>query len=174
MNIKGVILASICLSCFAVTTRSIARSERPGGAAYVSLWLYDGSWQLVPAAAHSETVRIDNHCHFFGAYFACQQTVNGKAGALLVFVRAEKPGHYYSQVISPDDKANGRGDLEIDGDRWTYLGKDESASKVTYHRTTNTFSGDDRIHYELSESTDGTHWTVTGSGDERRVTGASR
>ena len=59
----------------------------------------------------------------------------------------------------------GRGELKIEGNRWTYSGKSEKDGKVTYHRTINTFTGTDKIHSESSDSPDGEHWTVTHTGD---------
>ena len=63
----------------------------------------------------------------------------------------------------------GRGELRIDGDHWTYSSKTEQDGKTVYHRTTNVFSGKNRIHFEQAESTDGQSWSVTGSGEEVRT-----
>jgi len=135
---------------------------------YAPLWLYQGTWKAQKKGKDTAD-EIANECKLIGKYFGCQQTVNGKLGALIVFVPREKAGQYYTQALLPDDRATGRGELEIDGDHWTYMGKDQEGDKTTYHRTTNIFTGKDNIHYEQSESTDGVHWTVTASGDESRL-----
>ena len=140
-------------------------------AVYAPLWLYDGGWQVSAQnlAAGAKPDRLLNECHQIGTYFGCQQTVNGKVSALIVFIPAGKKGHYYTQSVRPEGFASGRGELEIDGDRWTYMSRSLEDGKSKYYRTTNKFTGKDSIHYESSESTDSTHWTVTGSGDEVRA-----
>ncbi len=68
----------------------------------------------------------------------------------------------------------GRGDLEIDGEHWTYSSKDVENGKTIFYRTTNLFHGPDRIHFELAQSTDGKQWTVTSKGDEVRIPDARK
>jgi len=139
--------------------------------AFESLWLYQGTWQVNKAGAAPD--KLQNDCAEIGHFFLCQQTVNGKVGALIVFTPAETAGHYYTQAIMADGKASGRrGDLEIQGDRWTYPSKEEAGGKTKYYRVVNVFSGKDRIHFEQGESTDGKTWTVNASGDEVRTSSA--
>ncbi len=135
---------------------------------YDPLWLYQGTWELSKhnPGAPVESNKIQNDCGHVGKFFMCQQTVDGKLGALIIFVPRETAGHYYTQALSPDGKAMGRGELEIEGDRWTYPAKEEENGKTKYYRTTNVFSGKDHIHFEQSESADGKNWTVAASGDE--------
>ncbi|HEV2444946.1 MAG TPA: hypothetical protein VGS58_03455 [Candidatus Sulfopaludibacter sp.] len=138
---------------------------------YTPLRLYQGTWKA--AASHPKPgVKPDeliDECGQVGMYFLCQQTVNGTPAALLVFVPADHPGHYYTTSVSPKGDAGGGSDLEIAGSRWVYSSKSENGGKTTYHRVVNQFTGSDRIHFEISESSDGEHWTVTRSGDEARV-----
>ncbi len=140
-------------------------------AVYAPLWLYQGEWEVTPKglAAGGKPDHLSNACARIGKHFGCEQTVNGKIVALVIFVPAEAQGHYYTQALMPDGHAQGRGELEIQGDRWTFLGKGEDGGKTTYFRTTNLFTGKDRIHFEQAQSNDGEHWTVGGSGDERRL-----
>lgn len=149
-----------------------AQTDRPGGPTYAPLWLYEGSWRLVskPSTGEVKTNSVDNACHLFGNYFACQQTVSGKMGALVVYVPTGKSGHYFTQAITPEGRASGRGELEISGDHWIYSSSYEESGKTIYHRTKNDFSGKDKIHFEQAESLDGEHWTIKASGEEKRVT----
>jgi hypothetical protein len=163
MNIKKVLLCSSVL--LAVGCGRIYAAD----AVYDPLWLYQGTWEFTKHVADGAAAvpdKILNDCGQAGKFFMCQQTVNGKLGALVIFIPRETAGHYYTQALSPDGKAMGRGELEIEGDRWTYPSKEEENGKTKYYRTTNVFSGKDHIHFEQSESTDGKTWTVTASGDE--------
>lgn len=137
--------------------------------AYAPLRLYQGAWQVTstPAPAGKKPDRLVNDCAQVGRYFACQQTVNGKPGALVVFIPDAMQGHYHTQDVLPDGAAHGPpGTLTIAGDHWTYLGQ-PNAKGVRY-RIINVFSGRDRIHFEVARSTDGKTWTVTMAGDETR------
>ena len=135
---------------------------------YEPLTLYQGSWEAKTTGAEKPD-HLTNECARVGRFYACQQTVNGKPGALLVFVPAEPAGLYYTQAILQEGFATGRAELRIDGNRWTYSSKSERNGKTKYHRTLNTFTGRDKIHYEIGESDDGQTWTVTRSGDEQRA-----
>jgi hypothetical protein len=138
------------------------------GSPYAPLWAYQGAWRvtrsnLAPPAKPDELV---NQCALLGKYFVCQQTINGKQGNLLIFVATNKPGHYYTQNLTPEGRATGRADLDISGNQWTYTSAWDQGGKTTYYRTTNVFTGKDRIHFEQAESADGKDYKVTGSGEE--------
>jgi hypothetical protein len=139
--------------------------------AYEPLWLYKGAWKGTRKAGNAAPVTntIKNDCALAGRFFVCQQTVDGKPGALLIFVPAGSPGSYYTQAVLQEGFATGRGELRIEGNRWTYSSKAERNGKTTYHRTTNVFTGKDRIHSEQLESNDSEHWTITATGDLVRV-----
>lgn len=134
---------------------------------YAPLRLYDGTWNSTGQRGGKPTHdHIVNICRQLGLYFACEQTVNGKVGSLVIYVPAGIPGQYHLQAVLPQGFATGRSDLTIDGDLWIYSSKGEENGRSSYYRTTNRFHGPGRIHYELQQSPDGQHWTTTGSGDE--------
>jgi hypothetical protein len=135
---------------------------------YAPLTLYQGSWIL--AADGGKPVRIDNACGRIGALYGCQQTVDGKLGAWVLFVPAGASGKWKTQNVRPDGGSPGRpGDLTIDGELWTYMGDEVENGVKTWTRVTNRFSGPDRIHFEIARSTDGKTWTVARAGDETRA-----
>jgi len=163
-------MSRICfrLITFLSPLLALAASTDP---AYMPLWPYQGMWQVTRsgAAAGQKPDELVNQCALVGKYFACQQTINGKAGGLLVIIPTGQPGRYYTQTIMPEGRATGRDDLEISGSQWTYRSRRQQGSKTTQYRTINNFVGKDHIHFERAESTDGKQWTVTDSGDERRT-----
>src|SRR6266852_6386672 len=91
--------------CLLLTGASLFASDSP----YEPLWLYQGSWDAARpaagAAAASDT--LVNDCALAGQFFTCQQTVNGKVTALLVFIPADTPGRYYTQALLPNGRATG-------------------------------------------------------------------
>jgi hypothetical protein len=130
---------------------------------YAPLWTYNGTWQVTRAGAAPES--LVNQCGRVGQYFGCQQTVNGAVVGLLLIIPAQEPGHYYTQTVLPRGRATGLGELEIAGDRWTFLSSQPGTGKVTHYRTVNTFTGKTRIHFEQAVSGDGNSWDITGSGE---------
>ena len=158
------------ISTALIAATALMGMTRAQGAAdpYAPLRLYEGAWQVTQTTpAGRKPDRLVNDCARIGRYFACQQTVNGKPGALVVFIPDTVPGHYHTQIVLPDGAALGpAGTLTIIGDHWTYLG--EPDAKGVRYRTINVFSGRDRIHFESARSTDGKTWTVTMAGGETR------
>jgi hypothetical protein len=142
--------------------------------AYTPLRLYQGTWKATSQSASgvATTKIIANECARIGQFFGCQQTIDGKPGALILFLPAGQPGHYYTQAVTVEGFATGRGDLLIEADRWTYSSKSKQDGKDMFHRTTNEFSGANRIHYEQAESPDGEHWVVKATGDEQKADAA--
>ena len=138
---------------------------------YDPLMLYNGEWLVTskPAAVGATPVRLLNDCKQLGQFFACHQTADGTPGSLLIFLPREYAGKYFTQTIRTNGAAMGRGDLTIAGNLWTFSSKDIVDGKTKYYKTTNQFSGKNKIHYEMSESLDDKTWTVIGSGDEERV-----
>lgn len=138
-------------------------------AIFSSVSLYQGNWQVSPGTPGKGPDTLSNHCQEFTEYYACQQTVNGKVGALIVFVYGGTTGHYNTQAILPTGFAEGRGDLLIEGQRWTFLGKSIDGGKTTVYRTINDWHGHDQIHFEVAHSSDGKTWVIDQQGDERRI-----
>jgi hypothetical protein len=140
---------------------------------YAPLWLYNGSWDVRPKD-QPKPDRLANKCALIGRFFACEQSVNGTPGALQIFIPAPgKPGHYYTQNVRPEGRAGGRGDLEIAGELWTYTSTWDEGGKTIYYRTTNVFTGRNKIHFEQAESENNKTWVVKNSGDEIRVAGGA-
>ena len=164
-------LAFVLLATFAIPVPSTPQTTlAPGSAqAFSTISLYQGTWQVTPGMSGSEPDSLSNQCEEFTQYYACQQTVNGKVGALIVFVYAGTSGHYNTQAVLPNGFAQGRGDLLIEGPRWTFSGKNTDGGKTTYFRTVNDWRGRDQIHFEVSHSADGKTWVVDHQGDERRM-----
>jgi hypothetical protein len=153
-----------------------SKSASLAGDPYAPLRLYDGKWDLVPAHSDkpAETMHIENHCAKVGEFFACNQFVNNKNMALVIFLPQhplQNGGYAYrNQALRVEgDNAGAWGALEITGDRWVYSSDETDKGKKIYWRTNNMFSGSDKIHFEVQRSEDEVNWTTTMSGDEARV-----
>jgi hypothetical protein len=160
-------LLRIALVTLAISAQA-GNAATPGNSAFAPLWLYQGAWHVTRADS-PKSDQLLNQCAEIGRYFACQQTVNGSPGNLLVVVPTDQLGKYHTQVIEPGGRATGLSDLSIEGDHWSFYSRWNQGDKTTYYRTVNTFSGKNRIHFEQSESPDGKNWTTKNSGDEVRA-----
>ena len=155
----------LCLLVFALTSALPATNSENS---YTPLWLYNGTWQISRTGA-AKPDKLVNACALMGKYFACQQTVNGTQGNLVVFIPTNTPGMYHAQNLTPEGRATGLANLEINGDHWVYTSTwEQGGGKTMYYKTNNVFSGKDRIHFEQLESTDNKEWKTTGGGDEVR------
>ncbi len=119
-------------------------------------------------------MHIENHCAKVGEFFACNQFVNGKNMALVIFLPQhplQNGGYAYrNQALRVEgDNAGAWGALEITGEHWVYSSDEIDTGKKIYWRTNNMFSGSDKIHFEVQRSDDDVNWTTTMSGDEARV-----
>jgi hypothetical protein len=140
---------------------------------FTPLSLYSGSWQITYKSHPPD--KLINQCAAVGHYFVCEQTMNGTPGSLLIFIAVPgKPGHYYTQNVRPEGRASSRGDLEIKGDRWIFRNTWDQGGSTVYYRTTNIFTGRNKIQFEQAESTDNNTWTVKNSGEETRIVGSKR
>lgn len=136
---------------------------------YRPLEIYQGTWKMVPGGQDRAYDTLVTQCNRADLFYECAQSVNGKFAGLLVFVPAAEKAHYYSQFIRPSGERSGRSDIVIDGDRWTYNLKVERKGETLYHRTVNTFDGNNKIRFSQQASTDGVHFVEKRNGNEQRV-----
>src|ERR1700735_3710656 len=101
----------LLMALLLVVTAATA-APKPSDPIFAPLWLYQGTWQVSrkEAAAGSKPDQLVNQCSLLGKFFACSQNVNGAQQALVVFLPAGAPGHFYTQHITPDGRATGRTD----------------------------------------------------------------
>ena len=50
---------------------------------------------------------ITNECARIGQFFGCQQTINVKPGALILFLPAAHAGNYYMRAVTAEGLATG-------------------------------------------------------------------
>jgi hypothetical protein len=166
------VLAACAAGWLSVNTRG-AQSASAREDPYAALKLYDGKWLVMPSDGPKEGVHLENHCAKTGLFFACEQVVDGKTVALVVFRPTTKlPGgaqEYRSTALVPEDGSSGGWNgLTIEGDRWVYTWDVTESAKKVFYRNINTFTGTDRIHFEIQRSDDGKAWTKQKDGDESR------
>lgn len=155
---------------FAAMPKAFAATS-PVNAALAPLQAYEGTWQVTRSGtgASAKPEKLVNRCVALSIYFVCEQSVDNKPTALLVFLPAGQPGHYHTQSILPEGRATGLDDLQISGSRWTFTSRRHLGANPTYFRNTNVFTDANHIHFENAQSPNGKQWTVEESGDETRL-----
>jgi len=149
-------------------------------ATFAPLLLYPGIWKVTAdhpwsGAAPGAVDRLRSDCKIFHAYFACEQSVNGKPLALIVYTAGDRPLEYHTRTIAPNGLAGGRGTMTIAGNRWTYLDKPAAGLSGPWSRVENVIVTRDRIRFAEYEPRDeGKTWSLTNRGVEDRIAQAGR
>ncbi|MEP6881296.1 MAG: hypothetical protein ABI866_04845 [Dokdonella sp.] len=168
------IRTGILVAMISLTTSVFAQAELKNPS-LETLMFYHGSWSV--RAAHpwsgAKIGAIDHltsKCQLFTVYVACEQTVNDKPLAIIVYSLGAAPMQFYTRTVGPDGLAGARGGLTMDGHRWTYLDKPSAGMTGPWSRVENEIVNRDRILFKEYESSDnGKQWTLTNSGTEERV-----
>ena len=142
---------------------------------FEALSVYNGNWTVhalhpwsgAPAGALD---RLKSRCQAFTAYFVCEQTANGEPKTLIVYTIRPDSVRFNTRTIAPNGLAGARGDLTIEGNRWTYLDKPPTGLTGDWSRVENIVMDRDHIQFEEYQSADkGEHWVLTNSGTEERI-----
>src|SRR5271165_4185069 len=168
-----------CMQSLGLATVSLLATVAAGQGSsadpYAPLRLYEGTWEIHLSVPEKKTDKIVNHCARTGTFFSCEQEVNGKTAALVVFLPVGKTTagalEYRLQALQPDaSDPQAWTHLVIDGETWLYTWDQKEAGKTTHWRNTNHFTGKDQIRFELQSSEDGTTWKTQLAGEEKRLT----
>jgi hypothetical protein len=168
-------MKKIILSAAALLASSLALgADAPSPSALDRLNVFAGTWKAdiqnfkTPYSEDSTaSYTLVNQCWKTGAFFVCNQSVDGTSRSLLVF--SFKGGDTYKEVaISADTGIGSNGTLLVDGGVWTFPGEQHKYGQVTYFRTVNIYNGDS-LDYREEYSTDQQTWTLMSKGHETRA-----
>lgn len=139
---------------------------------FAPLAVYGGVWSVKAEHSFSGGTgpdRLENRCTAHMAFYTCEQVVNGRPSALLVFTLSKEPGKFDVDTILPNGHASSNTDLYIRGEHWTFLSHAEKPGDAVF-RVENTFRGTDEIHFEIFRSADdGKTWAKVNEGDDLRI-----
>jgi hypothetical protein len=151
-----------------------APSEKPAG--IDAIRAYEGTWEVTidhfdtaQSKASHEKSSLHNDCWKSGAYFACNQYVNGESKVLLVFTYDEQKNVYTSYQIPQGGGQSGSGKLLIEGNVWTFPWQIGEGEKTTWFHVVNVFTSPGTIEFRQEFSTDNVHWTLMAKGSEKKT-----
>lgn len=139
-------------------------------AEYAGTWKTEtGHFDTLFSKAGRDSATIKNDCWRSGDYYACDQYLNGKSKALLIYTYDAKDDTYtvYPITAGEDDVQTGK--LIIHGNVWTFPWETKEKGKIVYFRVTNIFTALDTIEYREEYSLDKAHWYPMAQGYERKL-----
>ena len=146
------------LSALALTTTSFAASDE----AYAPLKYYAGTWTVV--SSRGKTSTVVNSCARTGLFYVCEQSIDGAAKALVVFL-PQGGGRYRTQTLGANGAEPGHWfSLTIKDADWLYTPEGVAPRE----RTRNHFIDADHIHFDVQRKS-GEAWKTTLSGDATRL-----
>jgi hypothetical protein len=138
--------------------------------------MYSGTWKVQGerfATAYSQAGKeektLRNDCWKSGAYYACNQFVDGESKVLLIFTYDDKEKMYTTYQIPQGGAAAGSGKLQIAGNIWTFPWQVTMGETIMYFHVVNVFTGTDRIDYAQEFSSDNVHWNTMAKGTETKT-----
>ena len=153
-----------------------AQDAQQGPAGIDAITAYAGTWKVQGerfATAYSQAGKeertLRNDCWKSGAYYACNQFVDGESKTLLIFTYNDKDKMYTTYQIPQGGAAAGSGKLQIVGNIWTFPWQVTMGESTMYFHVVNVFTGTDRIDYAQEFSSDNVHWNAMARGSETRV-----
>jgi hypothetical protein len=130
--------------------------------AYAALKPYAGTWTVV--SSRGKTSKVANICARTGLFFVCEQSINGAAKALVVFL-PQGGGRYRTQTLGADGAEPGHWfGLRITDADWVYMPEGADPRE----RTLNHYIDADHVHFDVQKKS-GEDWKTTLSGDETRT-----
>jgi hypothetical protein len=168
MHMKRLLFAAL-LAAPALSIAADAASPLDRLAVFAGTWKSDTeNFETPYSHASSGSYTLVNQCWKAGAFFVCNQSVDGVSRSMLVF--SFKGGDTYSEVaVSADNGVGSNGTLLVDGGVWTFPGQFHKLGQVIYVRTINIYNGNDSLDYREEYSTDQQNWTLMAKGHESRV-----
>jgi hypothetical protein len=116
----------------------------------------------------SSSTTLVNQCWKAGAFFVCNQSVNGVSASMLVFTYKDGDTFNEAAIQAATGQAN-NGTLVISGGVWTFPGVSHKYGQVTYFRVVNIYSDNDHLDFREEYSQDQQTWTPMATGHETRV-----
>lgn len=141
-------------------------------AAYAGTWQTDIRYQDTPYSKKYEAkYQLHNDCWRSAGYYACDQVVDGKSQALVVFTYDPAKGYATYPIPAGGSSTIHAGRLMIDGKAWTFPWQTSKGGKTTYFHVINTWTSPDGIDFRQEYSEDGKQWQTMAEGHETRVKG---
>lgn len=166
---KILALGAALLAAAPAVTADTPPSDLDRLTVFAGVWKSDAeNYDTIYSQAGKVSSTLVNQCWKAGAFFVCNQSVNGVSRVLLVFSYKGGDTYWISEV--PADTGHAASStVVIAGGVWTFPGQSTKLGQTTYFRTVDIFNGTDSIDFREEFSTDKENWTLMSKGHETRV-----
>src|SRR5690242_20696300 len=166
---KMLLFAAALLAAAPAVTADTPQSDLDRLAVFAGTWKSDAeNYDTLYSHAGTVSSTLVNQCWKAGAFFVCNQSVNGVSRVMLVFSYKAGDTYWISEV--PADTGHAASSTVIvSGGVWTFPGQSTKLGQTTYFRTVDIFNGTDSIDFREEFSTDKENWTLMSKGHESRV-----
>ncbi|MEO8802972.1 MAG: hypothetical protein ABI304_11585 [Rudaea sp.] len=161
--------AALLVAVLGIGAPATAAGVEPASA-YAGTWKAEITYRQTPySQAHVDVNTVINDCWHSAEFQACHQTVDGKSGALIVYLYRPDQKAYAIRTIAPDSGAVNSAILIVKGNVWMYPWDDVVKGKTMHFRVINTFTSPASIDFRSEYSADSVHWSTSATGHEQRL-----
>lgn len=168
-------MKTLLLAAALVASGLSMAADTPAASPLDRLAVFAGTWKSesetfeTPYSKEgSSTTTLVNQCWKAGAFFVCNQSVNGVSATMLVFTFKGGDTFNEAAIQAATGQAN-NGTLVIAGGVWTFPGVSHKLGQTTYYRNVNIYSDNNNLDYREEYSTDQQTWTLMAKGHESRI-----
>lgn len=151
-------------------------SSQAGAAEVDAFARYAGTWKMQMTyvdSAHSkpgtESMTVKNDCWRSDNFYVCNQIIDDKSRALIVFFYDAVAKRYGSYPISVGADTVHPATVLVDAKSITFPWDMQDNGKTVHMRIVNTFTTPDTLDFKQEYSDDGKNWVTMATGVEHRV-----
>ena len=137
---------------------------------------YAGTWKMqmnyvesAHSKARAESMTVANDCWHSDFFYVCNQIIDGKSRALIVFFYDPVAKRYGSYPIAVGADTVHPATVVVDEKSITFPYDMQDNGKTVHMRIVNTFTTPDTLDFKQEYSEDGQKWVTIATGVEHRV-----
>ena len=137
---------------------------------------YAGTWKMqlnyvesAHSKARAESMTVTNDCWHSDFFYVCNQIIDGKSRALIVFFYDPVAKRYGSYPIAVGADTVHPATVVVDEKSITFPYDMQDNGKTVHMRIVNTFTTPDTLDFKQEYSEDGQKWVAMATGVEHRV-----
>jgi len=165
----------------AVLAAPLANAAEKNAAEVDTFARYAGTWKMqlnYVESAHSkarvESMTVANDCWRSDFFYVCNQIIDGKSRALIVFFYDPVAKRYGSYPIAVGADTVHPATVVVDEKSITFPYDMQDNGKTVHMRIVNTFTTPDTLDFKQEYSEDGQKWVTMATGVEHRVSAKAK
>lgn len=160
----------------ALAAGAILLSTLAGATEVETFARYAGTWKMqltyvdsAHSKARSETMTVKNDCWHSDNFYVCNQIIDDKSRALVVFFYDPVAKRFGSYPISVGADTVHPANVLVDERSITFPYDIQDNGKTVHMRIINKFTAADSLNFKQEYSEDGQNWVTMATGVEHRI-----